>query len=283
MRYYYEPFKLKAWVRDNQNLRVNSSDDSAALKPDRLTQLEEDFHLASETEEGIKSWFHQLSRRERNASTHLLQKEWEEPHALPVLRDCLKKQAHEDHRLFKRIVDVTYNTCDVENLWDLVKLSFGVHHQKIQKRMKQENQHRKWYTLLSSPDPVYHLAKTAYESDLTFLEELETFYLTENYPLYKLVMIEAFGMADEDFFLKEKEVYKSYFNTVKSENQQKLAESLIRQCDLDNVEELGRFIYERLKTYMKKPSLWRHVGEEEKKRFSSWIIRKETERLLRGY
>jgi len=126
MRYYYEPFKLKAWLRENQNLKLDRkfADGEISVKPDKLKQLEEGFEAASSSEK-VNEWFNQLSRRERNASTYLLhQKHWS-PQAIHSLQACLKNHAQEDHRLFKRMVDATYNTCDVDHLWDIVKLSFG--------------------------------------------------------------------------------------------------------------------------------------------------------------
>lgn len=275
MKYAYEPTLLKAWIRDNRHSFVPPKVENATDKfKGTLEKLEEKFTSVQHADPGsFESWFNRLERREKLLLPNLYREDLPE-----YLKQNIIKVTHQnakaDRRLFRVMVDVVYQTCNLDEMWNILKYSYAIHHERIQKRLEKEEA-LKWKDFLLSQDPVHHLATIAYEGDKPFLEELETFYLNENFPLFKLVLMDVLGFADEDFFIQEKQLYANYFKQSTNEEQQKMAENLIKNCNLNNVKDLGKLIFEKLKTYRRKPMLWRDVGEEEKKRFHQWILRLE--------
>ncbi|WP_110113066.1 hypothetical protein [Bacillus sp. CGMCC 1.16541] len=275
MKYEYEPFQLKAWLRDErEKLKKATIKDVNKEYKGALVKLKEEFEMKKlSTDADFVRWANSLKRREKLLLPNLYDKDLR-PSLKQTLIQIIEENAKEERRLFRVMADVVYQTCDLDDMWKLLKHSYTLHEERIEKRME-ANDAKKWRGYLLSEDPIRFLAKTAYESDKSFLEELETFYLTENFPLFKYVLLDVLGFANEQFFLEEKELYKKYFAASTNEEQQEMTEKLIRQCQLNNVKDLGKFIYEKLKTYRRKPMLWKNVGEEEKRRFQQWILRLE--------
>lgn len=275
MKYEYHPTSLKSWVRDNRNHKLSSTVENSNVKyKGDLEDLKENFkvvrHFPVET---FSQWADELSRRQKLLLPNLYTKDLNQE-VKKKLYSVIKDNCTNEKRLFRVLVDSVYETCDLEDLWGLLKHSYSIHQEKLNRRFI-DDQAGKWNQLIQSRSPVIHMAIQAYESEKGFLKELETFYLTENFPLYKLVLMEVFTLANEDFFIKEKEMYKRYFKDATNEEQQKMADGLIKNCKLNHVKDLGKLIYERLKTYRRKPMLWKQVGEEEKKRFANWILKME--------
>lgn len=275
MKYEYEPSLLKTWLKENRGIGFTKSLENANVKyKGELEKLKENFLLVQHfpTNLFIK-WAEDLSRRQK-----LLLPNIYSPSLKPGVKENLlavmKTTCEDEKRLFRVLVDSVYQTCDLEDLWTLLKYSYSSHQDKLSRRLT-DNQALNWNEFLQSKEPVKHLAIQAYESEKGFLHELESFYLTENFPLYKLVLMEIFAFAKEEFFIKEKEMYNRYFKEATNQEQQKMAEGLIRNCKLNNVKDLGKHIYDRLKTYRRRPMLWNQVGEEEKKRFANWILKLE--------
>ena len=164
-----------------------------------------------------------------------------------------------------------YQSTDTENLWPMVKKAHRLNVERISRRMD-EDQAEKWKEFAKKKNPVKYLADEAYNGEEGFLEELKQFYLTENLPLFKYVLLDVLKMASEDFYIREKDIFKKFFVDSSSMEQQQMAESLIKKCKLNHVKPLGTLIFEKLKTYRRKPMLWKHVGDEEKRRFANWIL-----------
>jgi hypothetical protein len=275
MKYEYQPTLLNNWLRDNRNLRIESK----LMDPNKkyegeLHKLKENFKLVQHfPKNSFANWASELNRRQKLLLPNLYHSELK-PDIKENLLLVIKDNAKNEKRLFKVLVDSIYQSCDLEDLWSLMKYSYAIHQDKIHKRFS-DKQITNWNAFVRSNNPVHHLAVQAYESDNEFLQELESYFLTDNFPLYKYVLMDVFTFADENFFLKEKEMYKRYFKTATNEEQQRMAEGLIKNCKLNNVKELGKLIFEKLKTYRRKPMLWKQVGEEEKKRFANWILKME--------
>ncbi len=276
MKYEYQPALLTDWLRDNRKLIIESKIENVNEKyKGDLEVLKEQFKIVKDFPTNrFVEWAEKLSRRRKLLLPNLYHQNLR-PELKDKLLSVIKSNANGEKRLFRVLVDSVYQTCDVDELWKLLKYSYSIHQEKLKRRFTVE-QADKWKLLLDSKKPVRHLAVHAYESDNHFLNELESYFLTDNFPIYKLVLMEVFSFADENFFIKEKGVYKKYFQSATNDEQQRMAEGLIKNCKkLNNVKELGKLIYERLKTYRRKPMLWKQVGEEEKKRFANWILKME--------
>lgn len=280
MKYVYEPFKLKVWLKNNRDLSLPSRLENANEKYKSVMEsLKEDFER-QQTAKDFEKWVSSLSRREKLLLPNLYNSNLDKDMKESMVR-LMQENARTERRMFRVMVDVVYQTCDLEEMWRLLKLSFHSHAEKIEKKFSEKDS-KKWRGFLQSEDPVHYLAETAYFSEKGILKELETFFLTENLPLYKYVMMDIFRFAEEDFFIKEKNLYKSFFVQATNEEQQKMAEGLIRNCRLNRVQDLGKLIFEKLKTYRRKPMLWSQVGEEEKTRFANWIMRLEIKDFFGG-
>jgi len=275
MKYEYEPFLLKNWIRDNRKSFVKPSDKNFNKKyKSTLDALKMDFKkIQTKDEDAFFSWIGKRSRREMLLLPNLYEHSSSESIKKNLIR-VIQDNAKQEKRLFRVMVDVVYQTGNLNEMWNLVKYSYSAHKDKIERRFHEENK-GKWSEFMVTDDPVHFLAKKAFESEKSFLDELETFYLSENYPLFKLVLLDVLGFADEDFFIKEKRLYKTYFKQSTNEEQQKMAESLVRNCNLNSVRDLSKLVYEKLKTYRRKPMLWKKVSEAEKKRFHKWILQLE--------
>lgn len=282
MKYVYEPVKLRAWLRDNRHHALPKRIENANEKyKSVIERLKEDFEsIKSASKEEFFSWASKLNRRQKLLLPNLYKEDLDENVKKSMIQ-IMQQNAGTERRMFRVMVDVVYQTCNLDEMWNLLKYSYAAHKDRIEKRLTSEES-KKWRNFLLSKDPVHHLAETAYYSEKGFLEELETFYLTENFPLYKYVIMDVFRFADEDFFIKEKDLYKKYFLQATNEEQQKMADGLIRNCRLNTVQDLGKLIYEKLKTYRRKPMLWKLVGEEEKQRFANWIMRLEIKDFFIG-
>ncbi|WP_042355656.1 hypothetical protein [Bacillus rubiinfantis] len=274
MKYEYQPTMLKTWLRDNRDLKINQTLENINEKyVGELEKLKENFKVVQHSPPvSFANWADSLSRRQKLLLPNLYHQDLQ-PNIKEKLLQVIRANAQSEKRLFRVLVDSLYQSCDLDEVWKLLKLSFDIHQERIQRRFSIE-QSNKWKSFLRCEEPVHYLAVQAYESE-NFLEELETYYLTDNFPLYKQVLTDVFTFANEHFFIKENELYKKYFKTATNDEQQKMAEGLIKNCKLHNVRDLGKLIYERLKTYRRKPMLWNKVGEEEKKRFANWILKME--------
>ncbi|HWL23554.1 hypothetical protein M3610_26820 [Neobacillus sp. MER 74] len=275
MKYEYQPTMLNTWVRDNRGIKISTSIENMNTKyKGELELLKENFKVVKHFPiDSFSNWANGLSRRQKLLLPNLYDQNLK-PEIKDNLLQVIQTNAKSEKRLFRVLVDSLYQSCDMDELWKLVKFSYEMHEEKLQNRLREEEA-SKWKSFLNSKEPVHHLAVRAYESKNDFLQELESFYLTDNFPLYRLVLMEVFSFADESFFAEEKSLYKKYFKLATNEEQQKMAEGLIKNCKLNNVRDLGKFIYERLKTYRRKPMLWNKVGEEERKRFANWILKME--------
>ncbi|MFK3959989.1 hypothetical protein [Pseudalkalibacillus hwajinpoensis] len=273
MKYVYEFHLLNNWARDNREFRIKMNDDLSGVKyQSKLEGLKQEF-LSLPYFQKSSTWMKSLSKRQRNLVPYLYDKNLEAKQKTFLLH-AIKSSIPEERRMFRTLVDVLYQTCDIDALWELVRSSQAAHSERIERRMEPE-QFDKWERFLQADEPVSYLAEEGHKSDKGFIEELSTYYLTENMPLFKYVLLDVLKIADEDFFIKERELYKKYFSDATNLEQQEMADSLIKKCNLNRVEDLGKLIYEKLKIYRRKPMLWKYVGEEEKKRFSQWIIRLE--------
>jgi hypothetical protein len=275
MRYEYRPTLLNDWLRDNRNVRMESKLENSNVKyVGELEKLRVDFQIVKHFPKGsFANWALKLTRRQKLLLPNLYNSELK-PHVKDNLLQVIKDNVKNEKRLFRVLVDSTYQSCDLEDLWGLLKYSYAIHEEKIQKRFT-EKQKANWEEFIDSKDPVHHLAVSAYGSENGFLKELESYFLTENFPLYKYVLMDIFTFADESFFVKEKEIFKKFFKTATNEEQQKMADGLIKNCKLNTVKELGKVIFEKLKTYRRKPMLWKQVGDAEKRRFANWILKME--------
>ncbi|EPR27899.1 hypothetical protein QWV57_07075 [Geobacillus zalihae] len=282
MKYEYEPVLLKRWLREvRPPLLEKTMENSNEKYRGLLERLSDQFAgLVDAPSSAFEQWVKQLSRREKLLLPNLYKKELPEEMKKAMI-DVIQQHVRHERRLFRVLVDVVYETCDLDEIWKLLRYAYASHIEKIEKRMEKEKS-EKWRRYLSSKDPIVYLATTAYESEKGILEELETFYLTKNFPLFKLVLMEIFQLADESFFLKEQELYRDMFVSSTNEQQQKMANALIKKCKLNHVKPLGRLIFEKLQTYHRKPMLWRYVGEEEKQRFAQWIMRLELKDFFGG-
>ncbi|MFC0297557.1 hypothetical protein [Geobacillus jurassicus] len=282
MKYEYEPVLLKRWLRKPRPpLLKQTVEYSAGKYQSVLERLSDRFaEVANAPVSVFQEWVQQLSRREKLLLPNLYKKELPEETKKAMIESIQRHIQHE-RRLFRVLVDVMYETCDLDEIWKLLRYAYAAHIEKIEKRMEKERS-EKWRRYLLSKDPIVYLATTAYESEKGILDELETFYLTKNFPLFKLVLMEIFQLADESFFLKEQDLYRELFVSSTNEQQQKMANALIKKCKLNHVKPLGRLIFEKLQTYHRKPMLWRYVGEEEKRRFAQWIMRLELKDFFGG-
>ncbi|UGB33151.1 hypothetical protein [Metabacillus sp. B2-18] len=275
MRYEYQPTSLKTWLRDNRNQVLSHviEDPNTKYESDIETLIKKFESVKTAKVEEFVQWSEKLSRRQKLLVPNLYSDELNDE-AKKGLIKIMQNNAATDKRTFRVLVDTVYQTCNLDEIWNVMKYSYVSHRDRIEKRFNNE-QSIEWRDFLLSKDPVHHLAEKAYYSENDFLSVLESFYLTENFPLYKLVLMDVFNFADQDFFIKEKELYKKYFKEATNEEQQKMADGLIRNCQLNQVKDLGKLVFEKLKTYRRKPMLWKYVGEEEKKRFANWILKLE--------
>jgi hypothetical protein len=282
MKYEYQPTLLKGWLHEKRRPLLDKTIENSSQKYcGLLERLTEQFQqIVHEPVPVFVEWANQLSRREKLLLPNLYKKELPEDIKKAMVQ-LIQQNVKNERRLFRVLVDVVYQTCDLDEIWKLLKYSYAYHKERIEKRMEAK-QAKKWRRFLLSEDPVLYLATEAYEGEKGILEELETFYLTKNFPLFKLVLMEIFQLADENFFLQEQELYREMFISATNEEQQKMAHELIKKCKLNHVKPLGKLIFEKLQTYRRKPMLWKYVGEEEKRRFAQWIIKLEMKDFFGG-
>jgi hypothetical protein len=281
MKYEYHPTLLKGWLREKRTPLLHQTVENSNQKyRGILENMTEQFQKVAHSEAAFLQWTDTLSKREKLLLPNLYKNELPGPIKKRIVQ-LLQQNVKNERRLFRVMVDVVYQTCNLDELWGILKYSYAYHRDRIEKRMENE-QAKKWREFLLSKDPILYLATEAYEGERGILEELETFYLTKNFPLFKLVLMEIFKLADENFFLQEQTLYREMFNASTNKEQQKMAHELIQKCKLNHVKPLGQLIFEKLKTYHRKPMLWEHVGQEEKQRFAQWILKLELKDFFGG-
>jgi hypothetical protein len=269
MKYEYQLNRLEIWLKENRQLRLSLHDNHSTEEyKGKLERLENE--LLAVSIDQVEQWIKGKNKKEKRLIPYLYNDKLEE-YTKSILLRFIDNQIEKDRRLFRVIVDVLYHTSDTNNLWHLVQKSHRLNVDRINRRMDQ-SQARKWGSFTGSNTPIKFLANEAYESEIGFIEELKSFYLTENLPLFKFVLLDVLTIADEDFYIREKDIYKKFFLESSNNEQQQMAEALIQKCKLNHVKPLGKLIYDQLKTYRRKPMLWKSVGEEEKKRFAKWIL-----------
>ncbi|SES24546.1 hypothetical protein SAMN04487944_1276 [Gracilibacillus ureilyticus] len=274
MKFEYQPFQLKTWMREKRNIEMRDVEVSKKYEG-KLESLKQEFAIVQTLEEkDFELWISRLDKKQRLLLPYVYKKELKEIWKKKLL-DFYKNQIKDQRRSFRVLVDVLYKTCDVDGLWPLIRFAYVSHLDSNERRMD-KHQSKQWRSFLQSKQQISYLAKSAYEGEQDFIDELESFYLTENLPLFKYVLLDTLEIADEEFFIKEQKLYKKYFEEGTNLEQQKMADSLIKKCNLNRVKKLGRnVIFEKLKTYRRKPELWRYVGEEEKERFARWVLKLE--------
>jgi hypothetical protein len=269
MKYEYKLHSLESWLKENKKLRITLQDDHVNQEyMGTLELLDQAFQILPKNE--IDSWMDSRTKKEKRLIPYLYKEELD-THVQSKLLNFIDHHIENDKRLFRVVVDVLYQSADTNNLWPLVQKAHSVNIERIARRIDGD-QARKWKEFTSEENPIAYLAEEGLNSELGLLEELKNFYLTENLPLFKYVLLDVLKIADEDFYVKEKKLYKKFFVESSSVEQQQMADSLIKKCKLNHVKPLGTLIYDKLKTYRRKPMLWKHVGEEEKRRFASWIL-----------
>jgi len=269
MKYEYQMFSLESWLKENklQRLAIKDSHNTSDYVG-KLEQLEKEF--TDLPVEEFDQWVDTKTRKLKRYIPYLYKKELDEQRKSKLLY-FMNQQIEQDHRYFRVVVDVLYQTDDSDNLWPLVKKAYQLNEVQVSRRME-EVQAKKWQAFTSEDNPILFLAKEAANSKLGFIEGLKAFFLTENLPFFKSTFLEGLKSADEAFYLREKALFKRFFVGSSTIEQQQMAESLIQRCKLNHVKPLGLLVYEKLKIYRRKPMLWKHVGEEEKKRFSKWVL-----------
>ncbi|WP_071394826.1 hypothetical protein [Bacillus tuaregi] len=269
MKYEYHMYSLESWLKENKQSRLSIKDDHLTTDyVGKLERLENEFNQLAVEE--FDQWAESKTRKIKRYIPYLYKKDLDEQRKSKLLH-FIHHQVEKDHRYFRVTVDVLYQSLDTDNLWPIVKKAYQLNKPQVSRRMEEE-QAKKWQVFTREENPILFLAKAAANSALSFIEELKTFFLTENLPFFQSVFLEGLKGADEAFFIREKALFKSFFVSSSIIEQQQMAESLIQRCKLNHVKPLGLLVYEKLKIYRRKPMLWKHVGEEEKKRFAKWVL-----------
>ncbi|WP_223881873.1 hypothetical protein [Niallia endozanthoxylica] len=262
-------FSLESWLKENKQQKLTFKDTHVTTDyVGKLEQLENEFTQLPMEE--FDQWVESKTRKLKRYIPYLYKNDLDEQQKAKLLH-FIHHQVQNDHRYFRVVVDVLYQTLDHDHLWPLVKKAYHFNEVQVSRRMEEE-QAEKWQAFTREEDPILFLAKEAANSELGFIEELKTFFLTENLPSYKAVFLEGLKRADEAFYIREKALFKRFFASSSATEQQQMAEALIQRCKLNHVKPLGLLVYEKLKIYRRKPMLWKHVGEEEKKRFAKWAL-----------
>ncbi|WJQ08495.1 hypothetical protein QT235_07965 [Geobacillus stearothermophilus] len=175
MKYEYEPVLLKRWLREPRRPLLKQTVDYRAEKYQGvLERLSDRFaEVANAPISVFQEWVQQLSRREKLLLPNLYKKELPEELKKAMIESIQRHIQHE-RRLFRVLVDVMYETCDLDEIWKLLRYAYATHIEKIEKRLEKEKS-EKWRRYLLSKDPIVYLATTAYESEKGILDELETF------------------------------------------------------------------------------------------------------------
>lgn len=280
MKYEYEPSLLKAWVKENKEFLKKEMENLNEKYKSRLDRMKEELTVHAHNPSIFVKWVESLPKKEKILLPNLYDE------ALPdqikkIMVLQMKATAQKERRLFRVMTDVVYNTANFDELWDVLKMTYASHQERIERRMDDKNIPN-WRGFIRTDDPILFLSSTSLKSEKSILEELETFYLTKGFPVFKLVLMEIFGKADETLFQDEEGLFKELFKESKNKDQQKLANDLIHACKLNNVKPIGKLIFEKLKIYTRRPMLWEYVGEEEKKRFARWIMKQEIKNFFGG-
>lgn len=276
MRYEYQPYLLQTWVKTETRISRPEREWTTEKYKSRLEKIKEAFQaIREEGPNQFEAWFNRLTRREKLLLPYLYEVDFTAHWKQELIRR-MQKIAAEDRRMFRAVLDSLYETCDMPYLWEALRYSYARHMNDIEKRMREKGQSQKWRDFLMSKDPISFLAAHVLQGTRGMQEELDVFYLSQNVPFFKPVFLEIVNQADATFFQREKELYKTYFAQVINRERQQMAHSLIRNCErLSEVKDLALFIYNKHKTYRRKPMLWNYVGEPEKSKFARWILRRE--------
>jgi len=283
----FYPIQLAQWV--NLHCRKSQADQLSARREirthNRLQRLREQYRqLPQGDHNAFLHWVQQLSNRERELLPSLyaiLHAEGMAPAERSRLVEAILRYTHTLWRLFYRILEALYMTCDLENLWHPLRQVYAVHIQRLERRLEEADR-KLWRDFLLSRDQVGYLAMVAYNSEEGVEQALQRFRLGSHMPFFKLVFLEMIKKAEESFYQREKELFKTFFEKGTNREQQQMAENLIRHCRLNHVRELGLLIYEKMGTYKVKPMLWSEVGEKEKIRFAQWVLRNQLKNFFIG-
>ncbi|WP_078427532.1 hypothetical protein [Alkalihalobacterium alkalinitrilicum] len=275
MRYEYQPFQLQSWIKQEKLKNIQLRDRRWDQKKfeGRLEKIKRNFQALQQAEGNFQEWVGTLTKKEKMLLPYSYENELEEKWRSHLLRHVYGI-AKDERRIFRVMVDVLYRTCDLDSIQPTIKFSYDHHRERLERKMTPE-QKRLWRDFLLSKQPKQQMANEANRQDQSIVKFLENYYLTENQPFFKEVLLEILKDANEDFFIKEKEIYKKFFNEGTSKDRQWMVDRLIHQCRLNYVKDLGLLIYEKMKTYRRKPMLWKEVGDEEKRRFRQWILQRE--------
>lgn len=199
-----------------------------------------------------------------------------------ALISSLEGAITKDRRMFRIFLDVLYDTCGIPHLWSQIQHSYRCHTERIQRRIPTELRDS-WEDYLSVNDPVSFLADAVGNSSFRhFVDVMGDFYIHTYHTFFHEVLFKVFASAKAPFYNRESPLYRDVFETAPTSERQSMVASLIRNCALDDVGGLGQFIHNHMGTYTKKPSLWHLVPDAERRKFASWIMRRELKNFFQG-
>ncbi len=283
MRFEYQPFQLQTWLKQEKlkNASIKNRQWDNKKFEGRLEKIKRNFKLVTQSGVNFHDWTQTLDKKEKMLLPYMyenqLSEKWKDhliEHVYSIVTD--------ERRLFRVLLDVLYRTTDLNRLQGPVKSSYSHHKERLERNMKDE-QKKLWNSFLGSEEPIKQLARDANSQEEGIVDFLDNnYFLSENQPFFKEVLLEVMKDATEDFFIKEQKIYKKFFNEGTSKDKQLMADRLIKQCRLNSVKDLGLLIYDKMKTYRRKPMLWTDVGDEEKRRFTKWILQYELKDFFGG-
>lgn len=284
MSYEYAPRGLQFFVKDivenPPKLVVRYQRSSGHKKYTGLIRPVFEQYVQTNDLQGFETWTRTLRPRQLLTLAtmfHLtLDERWK--HAL-LLR--IDPSITTNYRMFHILLDVLYDTCATSHLWAPIQRSFNAHTERIVRRVPNYLRDA-WSQYISSSDPMSFLADRANHSTERFVGILADFYVEEYHKFFREVLFKVFSTAKEPFYSREEELFKATFDKAPASERQSMVASLIRNCALDDVGELGKFVYIQMGTYLKKPSLWHLVPDAERRKFSSWIMRRELKNFFEG-
>ncbi len=284
MKYEYEPAVLRAWMRENRRPLRNKVDENVRKRNESwMESLVSEFRQVEyKTAIDFRTWVQTLNRRQKLLLPSLYHTRLKNEIREEMLK-VMKEVAETERRSFRFLLNATYQTGDFENLWKIVKHSYDNHHYWIIKRWKKENADIEvWQKFLASLNPTNYLAMHTVHSGHRVHHVLEKFYLTEGFVAFREVAMHMYKYAKESFFITEQQLFMKHFDTATNMEQQKMVDYLLKKCTINKVQTIGRLVFEKIKTYRRKPMLWRTVGDEEKKRFARWMMNYGVEEFFIG-
>lgn len=270
------------WVKREAKSRVSSQDHELETRKNRLERMRGALYiLEKSSEDDFTSWINNLSSRDVVLLPFVFDEITSKERQAFVL-NILFNAAKGKSQLFRNSLEACYRQNNFTPLWQLAKFSFQENEERITRKWPKDKTNN-WKSFLEiNKSHSAFVAGKLLSGNRSFMDIQEVYLLHEGYNFMQDIYLNFFSSGKREVYTKEKEKFIEFFIKSDTISRQKIVTGFIQSGSLNVQEDIGRIIYEKIRTHTKKPMLWSEVPEKSRRIFNHWILQKNVREFFLG-